>query len=113
MEAGVVDEQRHVATLLGRRGDVLGIGDVEIDAFGAVGSGFVGVAHAGVHLRRTAGEQLLHERQPDASVGARDQRDRTLQGGHARANSRMTRPGRAPVLTPISVMTAPLTMVAA
>src|SRR5206468_11658889 len=73
-DSGVVDDELDVAELGGHGGDLVCVGDVELDCDEpGIGHGR-DVAHRGVDLRRATLEQRFGERLADPSVGASDER---------------------------------------
>ena len=74
-DAGVVDDERHVAGARRGRGDLVGLGHVEPDRLDAGQGDGRRVARTGVDLARAAGQQRAREREADAAVGAGDEDD--------------------------------------
>jgi hypothetical protein len=71
-DAGVVDEQRGVASDRGRLRDRVLVGDVQAERRDARDLNALGVARRGVHLLGAALEQLHDELTPEPAVGAGD-----------------------------------------
>jgi hypothetical protein len=72
-DAGVVDDERHVAGARGDRCHLVGLGHVQLNRLDAGHRDSRGVPRAGVDLARAAGEQRARECEADAAVGSGDQ----------------------------------------
>ena len=69
-DAGVVDDDLDIGQPLRHRGDLPGVGDVELDRDKPRVGDRGGVADACVDLARAAGQELLGDRLADAAIGA-------------------------------------------
>ena len=77
-DAGVIDEQRHIASACRGRGDFVGLRDIEPDGLDITLLDRRGIAGAGVHLASAASEQFPDKSQADAAVGTGDEGNRVV-----------------------------------
>jgi hypothetical protein len=74
-DAGIVDQQSHVAAIAGRGSDILGMRDIQFNGNQPRVVDQTGIARAGIDPRRTCGEQRFGVGLAEAPVGPGDERD--------------------------------------